>query len=655
MALCEFAYRLAETPETAFIWLKLSALWPLIPAVIANIALVFTRRSHILKLKVSYLIIYGPALIFVFLGLATNLFVGPPIQEYWGWTYSVPADETIYDLFAIWTVIVSFLSALVVFLYYFQAEGMEKKQSLYISLGIFMPLVISLITDYILRGFSIKVPELTQTLLTLGLLFIAYGVWRYNFPVLTPTLASEKIVSTMPNFLMLSDHRGRITKINDSITSVLGYQESDLIGKPFYEIFAPTQKINLKKALYDGKRINLESVICSIKNQEIDVFLNISPIFSILKDPTGFVIIGTDLTETKKAMRKIIENEFKFRSVVEQTSDGIFLSVESGKIIDWNKSMEKITGIKKAEATSKSVYEIMYQINSPNESELELPFLKEKYDDIFNSKNLPDEIKIQEREIIHTNGSLRNITVNNFFVEKSSPIILCTVVQDITDRKEFENSLKTSLEEKEVLLREIHHRVKNNLQIISSLLNLQTVYINDEEALNLFKESQNRVRSMSMIHESLYQSRDLAHIDFSVYISRLSNELLSSYGVNINFISLKTDLENIFLDINTAIPCGLIITELFTNSIKYAFPNGRKGIINIKFKRDNGDNFILEVSDDGVGLPEDVDIKKTKSLGMRLVNSLVDQLDGTVEVDSYSGTRFVIKFQELEYESRGIN
>jgi PAS domain S-box-containing protein len=602
---------------------------------------------------VSYLIIYGPALIFVFLGLATNLFVGPPIQEYWGWTYSVPADETIYDLFAIWTVVVSFLSALVVFLYYFQAEGMEKKQSLYISLGIFMPLVISLITDYILRGFSIKVPELTQTLLTLGLVFIAYGVWRYNFPVLTPTLASEKIVSTMPNFLMLSDHRGRITKINESITSVLGYQESDLIGKPFYEIFAPTQKINLKKALYDGKQINLESVICSIKNQEIDVFLNISPIFSILKDPTGFVIIGTDLTETKKAMRKIIENEFKFRSVVEQTSDGVSLAIDPGEVIDWNKSMEKITGIKKGEASTKYIYELMYQLYLPQIKESEDPIIiKEEFDNLFKTRNLPDEIKIQEKEIMRADGSIRSVNINNFFVEKSNPLMLCTVVQDITDRKEFENSLKTSLEEKEVLLREIHHRVKNNLQIISSLLNLQTVYINDEEALNLFKESQNRVRSMSMIHESLYQSRDLAHIDFSIYISRLSNELLSSYGVNINLISLKTDLENIFLDINTAIPCGLIITELFTNSIKYAFPHGRKGIIHIKFKRDKGDNFILEVSDDGVGLPDDIDIKQTKSLGMRLVNSLVDQLDGTVEVDGSSGTRFVIKFQELEYESR---
>ncbi|HSO25187.1 MAG TPA: histidine kinase dimerization/phosphoacceptor domain -containing protein, partial [Methanobacteriaceae archaeon] len=387
-------------------------------------------------------------------------------------------------------------------------------------------------------------------------------------------------------------------------------------------------------------------------NQEMDVFLNISPIFSILKDPTGFVIIGTDLTETKKAMHKIIENEFKFRSVVEQTSDGIFLSIDSGRIIDWNKSMEKITGIKKAEATSKSIYEIMYQINSPNESELELSFLKEKYGDIFSSKNLPEELKIQEREILHTNGSLRNITVNNFFVEKSNPLILCTVVQDVTDRKEFENSLKTSLTEKEVLLREIHHRVKNNLQIISSLLNLQTVYIDDQEALNLFKESQNRVKSMSMIHESLYQSRDLAHIDFSIYLSRLCNELLSSYGVNINLITLKTDLEKIFLDINTAIPCGLIITELFTNSIKYAFPEGRKGIIDIKFRLDNDDNFILEVSDNGVGFPDDIDFENTKSLGMRLVSSLVDQLDGTIELDNSSGTRFIIKFHELEYESR---
>jgi PAS domain S-box-containing protein len=653
MALFEFAYRLAETPESAFIWLKLSALWPLIPAVIANIALVFTRRSHILKLKISYLVIYGPALLFVFLGLGTNLFVGPPVLEYWGWTYSIPADETIYDLFAVWTVVVSFLSALVVFLHYFQSDGMEKKQSLYISIGIFMPLVLSLITDYILRGIFIKIPEFTQTLLTLGLVFIAYGVWRYNFPILTPSLASEKIVSTMPNFLILSDHRGRITKINESITSVLGYKESDLMGKPFYELFAPTKKIDLKKVVYEGKKVNMESVICTIKNQEMDVFLNISPIFSILKDPTGFVIIGTDLTETKKALHKIIENEFKFRSVVEQTSDGVTLSTEPGKIIDWNKSMEKITGIKKEEADTKLLSEILYELNPEEEKEILNPsVLQEQFEDVFNNKNLPDEFKFKENDIMRADGSLRSVTINNFFVEKSDPLILCTVVQDITDRKEFENSLKTSLAEKEVLLREIHHRVKNNLQIISSLLNLQTVYIDDQEALNLFKESQNRVKSMSMIHESLYQSRDLAHIDFSIYLSRLCNELLSSYGVNINLITLKTDLEKIFLDINTAIPCGLIITELFTNSIKYAFPEGRKGIIDIKFQLDTDDNFILEVSDNGVGFPDDIDFENTKSLGMRLVSSLVDQLDGTIELDNSSGTRFIIKFHELEYESR---
>lgn len=651
MALFEFAYRLAENPQSAVFWLKLSALWPLIPAVIANIALVFTRRSHILKLKISYLIIYGPALIFVILGIGTDLFMGPPVMEYWGWTYSIPADVIIFDLFAIWTVIVSFVSALVVFLHYFQSDGMERKQSLYISLGIFMPLVISLITDYILRGLHIKIPELTQTMLTLGLVFIAYGVWRYNFPILTPSLASEKIVSTMPNFLILSDHRGRVTKINDSITSILGYKESDLLGKPFYEIFAPTEKIDLKKVVNKGKQVNMESVICTINNQEMDVFLNISPIFSILKDPTGFVIIGTDLTETKKALHKIIENEFKFRSVVEQTSDGVTLSIEPGKIIDWNKSMEKITGIKKEEAETKLLSEILYELN-PEEREIMPSLLKEQFQDIFNDKKLPDEFKFKEKDIIRNDGSLRSVTINNFFVEKSDPLILCTVVQDITDRKEFENSLKDSIAEKEVLLREIHHRVKNNLQIISSLLNLQTVYIDDEEALNLFKESQNRVRSMSMIHESLYQSRDLAHIDFSIYISRLCNELLSSYGVNINLITLKTDLEKVFLDINTAIPCGLIITELFTNAIKYAFPEGRKGIINIKFHREKGDNFILEVSDDGVGLPEDIDMEQTKSLGMRLVNSLVDQLDGNIQLDTNSGTRFVIKFQELEYESR---
>ncbi|MBU4608513.1 MAG: sensor histidine kinase, partial [Methanobacterium sp.] len=234
--------------------------------------------------------------------------------------------------------------------------------------------------------------------------------------------------------------------------------------------------------------------------------------------------------------------------------------------------------------------------------------------------------------------------------EKTNPSLFCTVVRDISDRKKAENILKNSLKEKEIMLREIHHRVKNNLQIISSLLNLQTNYVKDEEARDLFKESQNRIKSMSMIHESLYQSRDLTQVDFSIYISRLSSELFSSYGVNFNQIRLESDVEKINLDVNTAIPCGLIINELLSNAIKYAFPH-QEGVIKINFMK-KADLYVLEVSDNGVGLPDDIDFTQTKSLGLRLVNSLVDQLDGTIHLDKTNGTCFIMEFPKLEYEPR---
>jgi len=664
MALCEFAYRLAESPDSALIWLKLSVLWALIPAVLLQTAFIFTQRSYILRSKWTYFLIYGPALIFVILGMGTNTFLGPPVHEYWGWIYSIPLDETIYDLFAIWTVLVSFISAWMVFLYAFQSETGQKRQSVYISFGIFLPLILSLFTDFILRGFTIEIPELTQTFLTMGLVLIAYGVWRYDFPILTPSLASEKIISTMPNFLILVDPKGKITKINDSLTSVLGYDENDLIGKPFYEIFASDKKIDLNELAINGKQFNIESVICSMDHREINVFLNISPILDILNVTTGFVIIGTDLTDIKKASQKIIESEFKFRSVVEQISDGISLAVAPGRIIDWNSSMEEITGIKKENLNGKLIHETLYDLFPPLVTEISgtddeivtvekkpLSYYKNKFENVFIDNNLPNGLKTKETKILRPDGSLRDVMINNFFVEKSNPLILCTVFQDITDQKESENFLKASLEEKEILIREIHHRVKNNLQIISSLLNLQKRYVDDKEALNLFQESQNRVKSMSMIHESLYQATDLGHIDFSVYISKLSIELMASYGVNTNQISLERDVEQVILDINTAIPCGLIINELVTNSIKYAFPDRRKGKITIKFFIED-DLYVLEVSDDGIGLPDDIDFKKMKSLGIRLVNSLVGQLDGTIELDTSSGTKFIIKFKELEYEPR---
>jgi two-component sensor histidine kinase len=225
------------------------------------------------------------------------------------------------------------------------------------------------------------------------------------------------------------------------------------------------------------------------------------------------------------------------------------------------------------------------------------------------------------------------------------------IVHDITERKRAEEQLKTSLKEKEVLLKEIHHRVKNNLQIISSLLKLQSEYIQDEQMLRMFRESQNRVKSMALIHEKLYQSKDLVKLDLVEYIRNLAAYLFRSYGVDSYAISLQIEVDNVSLGIDTAIPCGLIINELVSNSLKHAFPASREGEIRIAFRSGRDNQFTLIVSDNGAGLPRDLDFLKTESLGLQLVNMLVHQLEGAIELDRSGGTAFKITFEKPEEKS----
>jgi two-component sensor histidine kinase len=217
-----------------------------------------------------------------------------------------------------------------------------------------------------------------------------------------------------------------------------------------------------------------------------------------------------------------------------------------------------------------------------------------------------------------------------------------------------DEQIKESLREKEVLLKEIHHRVKNNLQVISSLINIQSQYTKSRKAIEMFNETQNRIRSMALIHEQLYQSNNMAMISFSEYVQNLLTNLFYSYDINPDAIKLKVNVNNIFLNIDTAIPCGLIINELVSNSMKHAFPRGKKGEIRVEMLAGNGVEgksahpcFTLIISDNGCSLPKDLDLRNTNSLGLQLVLDLVEQLGGIIEVDRDAGTSFKIKFEEL--------
>ncbi|MBM4240345.1 MAG: PAS domain S-box protein [Euryarchaeota archaeon] len=522
LAFVEFGYRQAQDFDTAFYWLKLSTLWPFVPSVLLHIALIFTKKTKLLTNKLTYILIYSPAFIISGLALTTNLLLDGALREYWGWTYAFPQNPLLFNLMAVWSVIGGSSAAILCLSYYLKATNIKRKQAKYVLAGLYMPLVISFLSDFILPNASIRVPEMTMTMSTVGIAFISYGIWKYRFPALTTAIAADEIVSTMSNFLLLLDHKMNIATVNQATLTLLGYEKNEMVGKSVKMIFAE---------------------------------------------------------------KKDIEDLFN----------------------EENQYLRETSAINNVEAT-----------------------LKRK------------------------DGRIVPIFLSTSIIQNEDAKILGTVCigSDITDLKKAEKRIKSSLEEKELLLREIHHRVKNNLQVISSMLNLQSRYIKDKSDLELFRGSQSRIKTMAMIHEHLYRSADFAHIDFSEYIHSLVNYLLRYYNADPNVIKLKLDVEeDISLNIDTAVPCGLIINELVSNALKFAFRNGRPGEVKIDFHSVD-DNFILTVSDNGMGFPEDLDYSNVKTLGLQLVDSLVRQLGGAIELDRSQGTKFTIIFKETDYQRR---
>ena len=259
----------------------------------------------------------------------------------------------------------------------------------------------------------------------------------------------------------------------------------------------------------------------------------------------------------------------------------------------------------------------------------------------------PDFISSPRHWIIRGDGERRFIVVRFriMFDEKGQKIGTRGVNQDITEQKIAEDALAKSLDEKEMLLKEIHHRVKNNLMIISSLLNIQSSHIKDKKTRGIFKESQNRTKSMALIHERLYRSTDLKNIDFGDYIMSLATDLYHAMVLDPHRIKLDIDVEDVKIDINNMVPLGLILNELITNSMKHAFPDHKSGYIKIQLYREN-EKITLVVSDNGIGLPEDVDYRKTNTLGLQLIKSLTEQINGEIRLDQSHGTAFTIIFEE---------
>jgi len=419
---------------------------------------------------------------------------------------------------------------------------------------------------------------------------------------------------------------GHIELVNARTEEMFGYTRHELLGQQL-EILLPERYRTIHKVhrsrYFSAPGIRpmgagMELAGRRKNGDEFPVEIGLS----YIRTNDGVVAMGliTDITERKRAEDAVRASEQRLRLMVENLPAGaVYLE---GNSLLVNKATEKITGYSRSELATpdqwfKALFGSNYEaVRSLHEKDKEAKF------------PAPRTVAVTRKD-----GRIRFVEFAAYGFEQGEVWLL----HDITELKRAE--------EKAVMLKEIHHRVKNNLQVISSLLGLQSRGIPDERIRRMFQESQNRVHSMALLHEKLYQSENLCDIDCREYVQQLAAHLFRSYGVSSSRVKLATRLDNIHLHIDTAVPCGLIINELVSNCLKHAFPDGREGEVRIEVNQ--GDQQIsLLVADNGVGLPKDVNLWNATSLGLRLVRTLANQIGAAVDVNSRDGTQIEIVFTD---------
>lgn len=331
----------------------------------------------------------------------------------------------------------------------------------------------------------------------------------------------------------------------------------------------------------------------------------------------------------------VIQNNF-FEQIYKSTPEAILILDENNIVIDSNPSFEKLFLFKNHEIKGRFMEENIVPEHFQDES-------KEMFDKIGSGENVQKESIRTKRD-----GRPVNVLITGCRIKLSENRYGSYLIYiDISKHKRSEDQMRSSLVEKEVLIREIHHRVKNNLQIISSLLHIQSSKITSEEMVSMFTNCQNRVKSIALIHEKLYQTNSFTRVDFGSYTKNLVYYLFRMFDVKSDKVTLKLNVENVFLPMDTAIPCGLIINELVTNSLKHAFSDERRGEIVIETVYHSNNKFTLTIKDNGKGIPEDVDYYNSRTVGFNLINSLVRQLGGNLVINRSEGTEFKITFSIL--------
>jgi len=441
------------------------------------------------------------------------------------------------------------------------------------------------------------------------------------------------------DLMVIADPNGWFKKVNPACLQTLGYSETELLEKPFIDFIHPEDRQStideIAGQIQLGFTLNFENrYLCKDGTMR---WLSWRANYN--KDEGITYATARDITESRDAEEALRESEERFRKVFEEGPIGMVLTNHDLNFFSVNPAFCQMLGYTKEEMSIRTFLDLTHpeqrRTDRENVEKLwqgEIPYYR------------------TEKRYITKNGEIcwGSLSASLIQGRDGKPLYALAMVENITERKQAEEKIRISLEEKEVLLREIHHRVKNNMQVISSLLMLQSQNIEDKKYKDMFIESQTRIYSMALIHEKLYRSESIAQINFKEYIDGIVSNIFESYCIKSN-VKFDINVENIPINIDYAVPCGLIINEIVTNSLKYAFPDGRQGKIHISLKSIDNNMIQLSISDDGIGIAKDLDIRNTKSLGLHLVTALAEgQLHGKIILNRESGTEFQINFRHAK-------
>jgi PAS domain S-box-containing protein len=441
------------------------------------------------------------------------------------------------------------------------------------------------------------------------------------------------ILDSMSELVTYQDAEHKVLWVNKAAGESVNLPPEQLVGRHCYEIWQQRSRACIG--------CPVEKVFETGQPQEAEItspdgkfwYVRSCPVLDENSNSIGVVETTLEITERKQAEENLRQSEEKYRTLFEDSKDAVYITTRKGAFIDANQSALELLGYSKDELKELNAQQLY--LNPLDAREFQKEIEKNGF------------VRDYELKLVKKDGTemdcLFNVSVRR--ASDGSISAYQGIIRDITSRKRAEEQLTASLKEKELLLQEIHHRVKNNMQVISSLLKLQAETIKDERLRAPFRDSEHRVRAMSLVHEKLYQAEDFTHILFKDYLTSLIRYLYQSYAHQTGRIELVTEIEELPLDITHAIPCGLITNELLSNALTHAFPGERTGTITIGLRSPEPHTYELTVSDNGVGLPETIDLKTTTSLGLHLVSILVeDQLKGEIEVKRGKGMAFKIKF-----------